>query len=99
MTVAVLSHVCIDPRLSTGQLYVVSGTSYKTIRRILKYHKFYQYKIDLVQELNEDEFDGRLQFCELKIKMLFFLIYTFLLHLQLIPDPHHPSAIFVHCWR
>ncbi|CAH1986618.1 unnamed protein product [Acanthoscelides obtectus] len=32
--------------------------------RILKAHSFHPYKIHLVQELNEDDFDRRLQFCE-----------------------------------
>ncbi|EFN73065.1 hypothetical protein EAG_00196, partial [Camponotus floridanus] len=46
------------------QLSAVSGISRTSIRRILKHHKFHPYKIKLLQELNEDDFDRRLQFCE-----------------------------------
>ncbi|CAH1991365.1 unnamed protein product [Acanthoscelides obtectus] len=35
-----------------------------TVQRTLKAHSFHPYKIHLVQELNEDDFDQRLQFCE-----------------------------------
>lgn len=63
--VAVLGHVAMDPTLSTRKLSDVSGVSRTTIRRILKHHKFHPFKIQLVQELNEDDFDRRLQFCEL----------------------------------
>lgn len=61
---AVLGHVVMDPTLSTRKLSAVSGESRTTIRRILKKHKFHPFKIRLVQELNEDDFDRRLQFCE-----------------------------------
>ncbi|CAH2016044.1 unnamed protein product [Acanthoscelides obtectus] len=36
----------------------------RTVQRILKAHSFPPYKIHLVQELNEDDFNRRLQFCE-----------------------------------
>ena len=49
--------------VSTEQLAVVYNISRTNIQRILKYHKFHPYKIKL-QELNEDDFDRRLQFCE-----------------------------------
>lgn len=65
MEVAVLGHINIDPMLSTRQLPTVSGISRTSIRRILKAHKFHPYKIHLVQELNEDDFDRRLEFCEI----------------------------------
>ncbi|CAH1998920.1 unnamed protein product [Acanthoscelides obtectus] len=48
----------------TRQLETVCGVSRRTVQRILKAHSFHPYKIHLVQELNEDEFDRRLQFCE-----------------------------------
>lgn len=63
--VAVLGQVIADPTLSTRQLAELSAVSQRTVGRILKAHKFHPYKIKLVQELNEDDFDRRLQFCEL----------------------------------
>lgn len=62
--VAILGYVALDPTLSTRKLATVSGVSRTSIQRILKTHKFHPYKISLTQELNEDDGDRRLQFCE-----------------------------------
>lgn len=62
--VAVLGHVIQDATLSTRKLAAISGVNRTSIQRILKKHKFHPYKIRLVQELNEDDFDRRLEFCE-----------------------------------
>lgn len=64
LELAVLGHVSVDPTLSTRKLAAVSGVSRTTVQRILKKHKFHPYKISLVHELNEDDYDRRLQFCE-----------------------------------
>lgn len=63
--IAVLGQVAVDRTLSTRQLAVVTGVSRTSIQRVLKKYKFHPYKIRLVQELNEDDFDRRLQFCEI----------------------------------
>lgn len=68
--VAVLGHVAMDPTLSTRKLSDVSGVSRTTIMRMLKQHKFHPFKIRLVQELNEDDSDRRLQFCEVVSEMI-----------------------------
>jgi Helix-turn-helix domain (DUF4817) len=62
--VALLGHVELDHTLSTRKLATVSGVSRTSIQRILKYYKMHPYKIKLTQELNEDDFDRRSQFCE-----------------------------------
>ncbi|CAH1965519.1 unnamed protein product [Acanthoscelides obtectus] len=62
--VGVLGQVYVDPTLSTRKLETVCGVTRRTVQRILKAHSFHPYKIHLVQELNEDDFDRRLQFCE-----------------------------------
>ncbi|CAH1962421.1 unnamed protein product [Acanthoscelides obtectus] len=46
------------------KLETVCGVSRRTVQRSLKAHSFHPYKIHLVQELNEDDFDRRLQFYE-----------------------------------
>nr|CAH7725487.1 unnamed protein product [Callosobruchus chinensis] len=46
----------------------VTGISRTSIQRILKHYKWHPYKIQLLHELNEDDHDRRLQFCEI-IKM------------------------------
>lgn len=63
--VAVLGQVHLDPTLSTRQLASVSGINRTSIQTILKKNKFHPYKIHLVQELHEDDYDRRLQFCEI----------------------------------
>lgn len=62
--VAILGHIVQDPTMSTRHLATVSGIRRSSIQKILKKHKFHPYKIHLVQELNEDDFDRRVQFCE-----------------------------------
>lgn len=44
------------------------GISRMAVQKILKKIKFYPYKIHLVQELNEDDFDRRMEFCELMMR-------------------------------
>lgn len=63
--IEVLGQITADPTLSTRKLSTITNISRTTIRRILKQHKFHPYKIHLVQQLNEDDFDRRLEFCEI----------------------------------
>lgn len=60
----VVGQVSADPALSTRKLAGITNLSRTTIRRILKKFKFHPYKIKLVHELNEDDHDRRLEFCE-----------------------------------
>lgn len=64
MQVAVLGHIEMDSTISTRQLAETSGISRTTIQRILKMNKYHPYKIQLIQELNDDDNDRRLEFCE-----------------------------------
>lgn len=63
--VAVLGHVAMDNNQSLNQISHASGVSTSSVWRILKKHNFHPYKVKLVQELNEDDYDRRLQFCEI----------------------------------
>ena len=67
--IAILGHIAIDNMMSTRTLSDVSGVTRTTLQRILKMHKFHPYKIHLVQQLNEDDGDRRLQFCETMSEM------------------------------
>ncbi|CAH1099148.1 unnamed protein product [Psylliodes chrysocephalus] len=40
------------------------GISRETVRRALKMHKFHSCKMQLLQELYEDDFDKRIEFCK-----------------------------------
>lgn len=62
--VAVLGHVQIDNNTSVRKSGREIGVSKSTVHRILKEQKFHLYIIKLVHELNEDDFDRRLEFCE-----------------------------------
>lgn len=62
--VAVLGHLQMNNRQSIRQLSRASGVSSTSVYRIVKSHKFHPYKIRLLHELNEDDPDRRLQFCE-----------------------------------
>ena len=53
-----------DPHLSTVSLAQNNPASRRTIGRFLKTEKYHPYKVYLVQELLEDDYDRRLQFCE-----------------------------------
>nr|CAH7725153.1 unnamed protein product [Callosobruchus chinensis] len=43
----------------------ITGISRTSIQRILKHYKWHPYKIQLLHELNGDDHDRRLQFCEI----------------------------------
>jgi hypothetical protein len=62
--VAVLGHVQMDNKQSITTVSQASGVSRSSVHRILKKHKFHPFKMTLVQELHEDDFDRRNQFCE-----------------------------------
>lgn len=62
--VAVLGHVEAEHCVSTRKLSEISGVSRASCQRILKAYKYHPYKLQLVQELNEDDPDRRLQFAE-----------------------------------
>nr|CAH7740715.1 unnamed protein product [Callosobruchus chinensis] len=47
----------------------VTGISRTSIQRILKHYKWHPYKIQLLHELNEDDHDRRLQFCEIILRL------------------------------
>jgi transposase len=53
-----------DPQTSTRSVANICNVSQMSVVRLLKKNKFHPYKIQLVHELNEDDPDRRLQFCE-----------------------------------
>lgn len=60
----VLLTVTEQPHISTRQLMLDHEISQRSVLRILHKNKFHPYKVKLVQELSEDDFDRRVQFCE-----------------------------------
>lgn len=53
-----------NPHLSLRRAGIEHDSSHECVRKILKSIHFHPYKIHLVQELNEDDPDRRLEFCE-----------------------------------
>lgn len=53
-----------NPHLSLRRAGSEQNVSHETVRKSLKSIKFHPYKIHLVQELNEDDPDRRIEFCE-----------------------------------
>lgn len=60
----ILLAVSEDPHLSTNQLAANFNISQSSIVSFLKSEKYKPYKVHLVHELTEDDFDRRLQFSE-----------------------------------
>lgn len=52
------------PKVSTREIAENLEMSYKSVHRILRKEKLLPYKQQLIHELNEDDFDRRVEFCE-----------------------------------
>lgn len=60
----VLINLYEEPKTSVPKLALYHNTSERSVRRILSTNNFHPYKVQLVQELNEDDPDRRMQFCQ-----------------------------------
>lgn len=61
----VLAQISVNPQQSARAVARSHNLTRWSVQKTLKKHKFHPYKIKLVQELIEDDFDRRLQFCEI----------------------------------
>ena len=66
----VLLSVVDDQHTTIRRLSDEHGIGIGSVHRILKTNHFHPYKIHLVQELNEDDPDRRLEFCELMMNRI-----------------------------
>nr|CAH7749920.1 unnamed protein product [Callosobruchus chinensis] len=73
----------------------VTGISRTSIQRILKHYKWHPYKIQLLHELNEDDHDRRLQFCNASRvqRRAFLLIGDLALTCHLHPLSHQHAVV------
>ncbi|KAK0071858.1 hypothetical protein PV326_000739, partial [Microctonus aethiopoides] len=53
-----------NPHRSLRSVGMEHDVSHETVRKVLKGVKFHPYKLHWVQELNEDDPDRRIEFCE-----------------------------------
>jgi hypothetical protein len=60
----VLASVAEDPHRSIRQHAQNVGISPRSVGRILSQNKYHPYKMQVLQELNEDDPDRRMQFCQ-----------------------------------
>ncbi|KAJ8950557.1 hypothetical protein NQ318_015690 [Aromia moschata] len=61
----VMLQVQDNPHSTTHQMGIDFNLSHTSVRNILHKQKFHPYKITLMQELSEDDFDRRNEFCEI----------------------------------
>lgn len=66
----VLAEFSVNPQQSARRVAQQHNISRWAVNKVLKNHKFHPYKITLVQELSEDDFDRRIEFCELMTQKL-----------------------------
>jgi len=59
-----------NPHDSSRKVALQHDIDKKSVLKILKNNKFHPYKAHLVQELNEDDFDRRIEFCELMMERI-----------------------------
>lgn len=59
-----------DPHETTRSAALQHEIDQKSVLKILKVNKFHPYKIKLVQELNDDDPDRRIEFCERMMEMI-----------------------------
>ena len=59
-----------NPHESSRSVALQQDIDQKSVLKILKVNKFHPYKMKLVQELNEDDPDRRIEFCETMMEMI-----------------------------
>lgn len=62
--VEVLGHFGINPNTSLRKVVDATGISLGSVHKVTKIHKYHPYKMQIHQELSEDDFDRRVEFCE-----------------------------------
>lgn len=68
--VEILGEFTINPQLSLRQAARNTGVSHESVRKVLKKHNFFPYKLQVVQELGDDDPDKRIEFCELMTNLI-----------------------------
>lgn len=63
--VGVLAEFSTNPQQSAREVARNHNLPRWSVFKVLKVHHFHPYKIKLVQELSEDDFDRRIEFCEI----------------------------------
>lgn len=68
--VEILGTFVAEPTNSLRTVARLTGMSHETVRRALQLHKYHPYKMQILQELHEDDFDRRIEFCEIMSNLI-----------------------------
>ena len=71
------SGIVENPHLSLRRARDELDVAPERVRNILKSINFHPYKVHLVQELNEDDPDRRVEFCELRWTELIEILFSY----------------------
>jgi hypothetical protein len=63
--IEVLGHVAAAPQSSVRELSTLTNISVGSVHKVLRLNKFHPYKMQPIHELTEDDFDRRIEFCEI----------------------------------
>jgi len=63
--IEILGHFAVDPQTSIPKVSRLTNISIGSVHKTLRQNNFFPYKIQHFQELGEDDYDRRIQFCEL----------------------------------
>lgn len=66
----VLQSFVESPHISINRVAQEHEIGHASVSKILKLNKWHPYKLHLVQELSEDDFDRRIEFCDLMMEMI-----------------------------
>ena len=61
----ILQHVVETPVSSLRKISQVSDVCFKSVHNVLIKHKYHPFKIHVVQELSEDDYERRIEFCDI----------------------------------
>lgn len=68
--ITVLAAIYLDPHTSSRRVHREIGITKSTFLRILKSLKYHAYHITLVQELQDNHFQQRIEFCQWALRMI-----------------------------
>ncbi|KYN18348.1 hypothetical protein ALC57_09344 [Trachymyrmex cornetzi] len=66
----VLQSFVENPHISINRVAQEHEIGHASVSKILKLNKWHPYKLHLCQELSEDDFDRRIEFCDLMMEMI-----------------------------
>lgn len=63
--IEILGQFAVEPTTSISKVAKLVNISVGSIHKVLKLNKFFPYKMSILQQLSEDDYDRRIEFCEI----------------------------------